>query len=70
MKKFISLLLSISIIASVVTVTTGQAYASDIDNAFDFGYDNTPEVYESGYYGHYHDAKHINHIWYGSPIIY
>lgn len=29
-----------------------------------------PEVHSPGYYGHYHDADHNYHIWFGSPINY
>lgn len=28
-----------------------------------------PEVHGRGYYGHYHDRKHLIHIWYGNPQI-
>ena len=34
------------------------------------GYSGKPEVHGDGYYGHYHDADHIIHIWYGSPVHY
>ena len=32
-----------------------------------FGCDTEPEVHIPGY-GHYHDAKHAFHIWYGDKI--
>lgn len=25
-----------------------------------------PEVHKHGHYGHYHDRKHLIHIWYGN----
>lgn len=35
-----------------------------------FGCFNKPKVHGSGMYGHYHDASHSFHIWYGGHIIY
>lgn len=34
------------------------------------GYNKKPEVHRSGYYAHYHDEKHIIHIWYSGKIWY
>ena len=48
--------------------TTNQADAKSL--AVVLGCTAKPEVHGSGYYGHYHDANHVIHIWFGYPIVY
>ena len=48
--------------------TNNQAYAKA--SAVAFGCTQKPEVNGNGYYGHYHDAKHLYHIWFGGKIWY
>ena len=38
--------------------------------AFALGSTAPPEVHGAGMYGHYHDATHTLHIWYGGMINY
>ena len=38
--------------------------------AYILGYYYAPKVHSSGYYGHYHDSKHIIHIWFGERLYY
>ena len=37
--------------------------------AFVLGANSKPEVHGKENYGHYHDKKHLIHIWYGDPVI-
>ena len=48
--------------------THTQEYAKAL--AIVTGCNETPEVHDTSLYGHYHDAKHAFHIWYGSKITY
>ena len=48
--------------------TKKQSYACALATVL--GCNSDPEVNGSGYYGHYHDKKHVIHIWYGEPIVY
>jgi len=48
--------------------TYSQAYAKAL--AVALGANEIPEVHGDGYYGHYHDADHKYHIWYGGRVLY
>lgn len=52
--------------------TYKQAHAKQLalESAFPVIIFGGPEVQASGYYGHYHDSRHVYHIWYGKPINY
>ena len=51
-----------------VTLGDDKKYAAKA-LAFVLGANSKPEVHGKENYGHYHDKKHLIHIWYGDPVI-
>lgn len=50
--------------------STNQSYAKSLAVSIGIYEKEVPEVHGDGFYGHYHDANHRYHIWYGNQINY